>query len=204
MSHYFISDDTVKSRPHLIEFTLSGHAFSLISDAGVFSKNQLDPGSEALLKVLADRDFTGPILDLGSGIGSIGIVLRTLFSSIKVCMLEINQRAVNLAMENIRRSQLSNVEIRLSDVCQALQKDEKFVAVVTNPPIRAGKSMVYRFFREGYDHLSDGGSLYFVMRKSHGAPSAQKYVADLFGNCELLKRDRGYYIYRAIRTNEQK
>lgn len=204
MSHYFTSDEGVKSQPHLIEYTISNYTFSLISDYGVFSQGKLDRGSEALLKHLTSINLSGTILDLGAGIGVIGITLKTFFPELKVIMLEINERAIKMAKENIRRDNLADIEVRTSDVCSALRENEKFVAVVTNPPIRAGKNTVYRMFKEGYDHLFDGGSLFFVMRKSHGAPSAQKFVAELFGNCELVKRDHGYYIFHAVRNNEQK
>ena len=50
MSHYFINDDSLKSEKRIIKYTINSHYFELTSDIGVFSKNELDPGSELLIK----------------------------------------------------------------------------------------------------------------------------------------------------------
>ena len=49
--------------------------------------------------------------------------------------------------------------------------------------------------------LTLNGSLYVVIRKDQGAKSASKFIENIYGNCELIKRDKGYYIYRAINQN---
>ena len=197
MSHYFINDERLPHDEFTINYSLGGVNFSLVSDRGVFSKQRLDPGSEALLKVLLTRGLTGQILDLGAGIGVMGITLKTLRPSLHITMLEINERAVNLAKRNWENSKLGESNILVSDVYDALTNEQLFDAIVVNPPIRAGKKVVYAMLGEGQKHLNNGGALYFVMRKSHGAKSAQAYVESVYGNCHLLKRDAGYYIYQA-------
>ena len=77
-----------------------------------------------------------------------------------------------------------------------------FDQIVINPPIRAGKKVIYKMFEEAKGLLNTNGSLFFVMRKSHGSESAQKFVTSVFGNCTLLKRDKGYYIYQAINDDQ--
>ena len=71
-----------------------------------------------------------------------------------------------------------------------------------NPPIRAGKVVTYAMYEGAFTHLIDGGSLFIVIRKNQGAPSASKYIESIFGNIELLKKDKGYYIYQAKKVSK--
>lgn len=201
MSHYFKNDDALPSEEFIVTYTLGGENFTLTSDRGVFSKNKIDAGSAALLKVIYEQGIDGKVIDLGAGIGVIGITLKVLFPNIQVTMLEINKRALNLAKRNWDAYKLATSDIRLSDVYSAINKGETFDAIIVNPPIRAGKQIVYKMLGESHEHLNLGGALYFVMRKSHGAKSAKTYVESVFGNCDLLKRHKGYYIYSAKKTN---
>ena len=56
MSHYYINDDKLESKPRLISFTMDGKTISLMSDNGVFSKNELDQGTEILIRSLLPLD----------------------------------------------------------------------------------------------------------------------------------------------------
>ncbi|MGI6713638.1 MAG: class I SAM-dependent methyltransferase [Bacilli bacterium] len=198
MRHYFTENDDLPSEKRLVTYVIDDVRFTLISDLGVFSKDELDLGSETLLKVLLKEKIQGPLLDLGSGIGTIGLTLAKLRPGVPVTLLEISSRAVALSQINAEKLQLENVDIRQSDIYSALSETEKFAIIVTNPPIRAGKQVVYGFLGESQKHLVEHGQLYFVMRKSHGAKSAAKYVETIFGNCELVKKNRGFYVYRAV------
>lgn len=198
MHHYFTDNDDLKSALRPVEYVIDGIQFTLVSDRGVFSKNTLDQGSATLIKALLFEDLQGSLLDLGSGIVIIGLTLAKLKNNLQVTLLEINRRALDLSKKNAEILSLSNVDIRYSDCYQAVAPDEKFTVIVTNPPIRAGKKTVYEFLGGSRAHLLDNGRLYFVMRKSHGALSAARYVEEVFGNCQLIKRHQGYYIYRAI------
>ena len=197
MGQYFTNDDNVKSSPHEISVTLYDKKYTFISDNGVFSKNEIDDGSISLLKILFMQPLGGRILDVGCGYGTIGLILKHFFPTSEIEMVDVNRRALSLAQENARRMNLI-VKIYESDILNNV--DGEFDNIVTNPPIRAGKKVVYAIFAQAYAHLKKLGALYFVIRKDQGAPSAQKEVISLFGNCELLKRDKGYYIYRAIKS----
>lgn len=198
MRHYFTENDDLPSQKRLISFVINDVEFTFTSDLGVFSKDELDAGSEVLIKTLLREGVQGPLLDLGSGIGIIGLTLAKLCPDVPITLLEISSRAVELSRLNAQNLQLESVDIRPSDVYQALREDEKFAMIITNPPIRAGKKVVYDFLGGSKAHLLEHGQLYFVMRKSHGAKSAAMYVTTIFGNCQLVKKHRGFYVYRAI------
>lgn len=201
MPQYFDNNENLSSRKREISVSIYGHDYSFISDNGVFSKSEIDYGSIALLKVLLKEKIKGQILDIGCGYGTIGLILAKEISMCNVTLIDINLRACALARENALRWKLNNVRIIESDIFQNI--DEEFDVIVTNPPIRAGKKVIYSIFGQSYQHLKQNGSLYLVIRKSHGAESAQKYIKSVFSNCELLERDKGFYIYRAIKVENE-
>ena len=88
-------------------------------------------------------------------------------------------------------------EALLSDGFSAVEGE--FDAVITNPPIRAGKKVVYGIFEGAAAHLADGGALYAVVRKQQGAPSALAFLKELFREAEVIERSGGYWILRAIK-----
>ncbi len=195
MSQYFENDDSIKSSPRSIEYDIFNRHFSLKTDLGVFSKNGIDEGTYAFLKVLIPLQLKGRILDVGCGYGALGLTLASFIPSSDFVLVDVNDRALNLASENIKRLNLRNVTCLRSDIYQNVEG--QFDSIVINPPIRAGKKVIYQMFSGAYDYLVDGGSLFIVIRKSHGAFSARDYIESVFGNCTLLKRDKGYYIYQA-------
>lgn len=69
--------------------------------------------------------------------------------------------------------------------------------MISNPPIRAGKKVVHQVIEEAYDHLNLSGTLTIVIQKKQGAPSAKAKMEEVFGNAEVVKKDKGYYILRS-------
>ena len=199
MSHYFVNDESVASKPRLICYSFNGVDFSLESDNGVFSKNELDKGSELLIEQLLPINLGENILDIGCGIGVIGLTLAYFHPSLKVCLTDVNTRALGLCNENANSLKLSQrVTILQSDIYQKIEG--KYSSIVSNPPIRAGKKVTYEIYRGALDHLIDSGSLYIVIRKNQGAKSVMSYLEELFGNVALLAREKGYYVLKATKN----
>ena len=198
MSHYFVNDDKVVSKPRSICYSINGVDFSLESDNGVFSKNELDKGSELLIKELLPINLGENILDIGCGIGVIGLTLAYFTPSLKVCLSDVNTRALSLCSANANSLKLSQrVTILQSDIYEKIEG--KYSSIVSNPPIRAGKKVTYEIYRGALDHLVDSGSLYIVIRKNQGALSVKSYLEELFGNVALLAREKGYYVLKATK-----
>lgn len=200
MPQYFDNNPDLASKPKYISFTIQERNFSFKSDIGVFSKNQVDEGTKAFLKVLLTRPLSGKILDMGCGYGALGLTLASFFPQSTFVLADVNERALELAQENQKRLHLENVTCILSNIYENIT--DLFHSIVINPPIRAGKSVIYEMFRGAYEHLNDDGSLFIVIRKSHGAHSAQAYIEKVFGQCLLLKKEKGYYIYEAKKENK--
>lgn len=68
-----------------------------------------------------------------------------------------------------------------------------------NPPIRAGKALIYQLYEQAYHHLEPQGVLYVVIRKSHGALSSKEKLMQLFGNCVIINRNKGFYVLKTIK-----
>ena len=198
MSQYFDNDTSLKSEKKVIKFTYKSETLSFYTDIGVFSKNEIDEGSIGLLNVVTDQMLSGHILDVGCGYGTLGLTIAKLFPNVSVSMFDVNERAVDLTNQNINANHVDNAIVFVGSTYQALTKDE-FQTIVINPPIRAGKKVYYPLLSDAFNYLTDGGTLYFVIRKSHGALSARDHVVQTFGNCDLVKKHHGFYVYKAVK-----
>ena len=190
MSYYFTSNNGKQPNRKKITFRFLASMETFISDDGVFSKDTLDFGSRVLLENLVPRTLEGELLDLGCGIGYIGILLKKYHPELKVSMVDINETAVELARENSRLYGQDNI-VLVSDGLSAVEG--QFDIIVTNPPIRTGKDNIYRLFKEGFSHLKAQGKMYVVIRKKQGAESAVRYLGTL-GKTEVIDRVKGYWI----------
>lgn len=196
-THYYSkTQENVKSNPNVYTFNFREHTFRFHTDNGVFSKDYIDYGSFALLKAFKPNDLKEDILDMGAGYGPIGITISNLYNR-HVVMCEINERAYNLNLKNIEENK-ADAEVYQSDLFEMV-KGKTFSSIVTNPPIRAGKDIVFKIYEESYNHLVSNGELWVVIQKKQGAPSSKEHIEEIFGNCEIVERDKGYYILKAIK-----
>ena len=195
MSHYFTDNRQLAQNRKEISFRFSCFNFVFVSDNGVFCKDKIDEGSIALLKTLSEYQLGKRILDVGCGYGVIGITLKKCFPESTVDMVGINPRAVELAQINAKKNKC-DVHIFESDIYSNVNCFN-YTDIITNPPIRAGKKVIYKIFEEAYDHLDKNGALWVVIRKSHGALSACRFIEGIFGNCTILNKEKGYYILKS-------
>lgn len=195
MSQYFDNDKSIKSDKRLISFYFNDRKYNVYSDNGVFSKDRFDYGSNVLLNSINISELSGNVLDLGCGIGVVGVILGTLNKNIDIDMVDVNERAIDLSKENIS---LNNIKanVFISDVYSNIGKRYDFI--ITNPPIRAGKDVVRKFLIGSYNYLKEDGVLYFVMRKNHGVKSMIGELSDRFDVC-ILSRDKGFYAVKCTK-----
>ena len=191
------TNNELPSNEKIIYAKINDESFKFKTDNGVFSKDFLDFASKLLLeKMDYDSLLDGAILDVGCGYGPIGIYLSHVTKK-DVVMLDINPRALALSRENLV---LNNVSARvLESDCLDNVINEKFACVITNPPIHAGKEVVYKIFDQSYKVLIEGGSLWIVIQEKHGAPSAIKKLKTVFPTVEVFYKKKGFYILRCIK-----
>lgn len=189
---YFAENPDAEHDIHELKVQLLGQKMTFLTDAGVFSKKMIDYGSQALLKCL-DFHKQESVLDVGCGYGTLGLTLVKA-KEVEATLVDINQRALDLARQNAERNQVL-ATIFQSNIYQNVEG--RFHHIISNPPIRAGKQVVHEVIAGSYAHLLEGGDLTIVIQKKQGAPSAKAKMEDVFGNCEILKKDKGYYILRS-------
>lgn len=196
MNHYFRNDDKLKSEKRVLDLYINDNKLSFVSDIGVFSNTQIDYGSYTFLKTILKEEKVTKLLDVGCGYGVLGITLKYLKHAEVVDMVDINERAVDLTKINIDKYKLENVNCFISDGLNNVEG--KYDRIVINPPIRAGKVVIYKMFEDSKLHLNDNGALYIVIKKSLGANSAIKKLQEVFSNVEVLEKDKGYFIIKSF------
>ena len=93
-------------------------------------------------------------------------------------MVDVNERAVGLARRNAEANGVYNARALVSDGLAAVEPG--LDVCVTNPPIRAGKAVVYGFFAQAQEK-----------------PSALKYLGGIFALARVREKDAGYWILEA-------
>ena len=187
--YYYTNAPTSEHEERHFTTVFMGKTLAFDTDAGVFSKQHVDPGSELLCKSLPE--LHGRVLDMGCGWGAMTVMTLSRFPELKMTMADVNERALALAKRNAEKNHMQ-AEAVLSDGFSAVEGE--FDAVITNPPIRAGKAVIYRMFEDAKAHLASGGKLILVIRKQQGAPSALKFLKELYASAEVIARDGGYWI----------
>jgi len=187
MSYYFSNDDKVKSDIKKHDVLINSKSFSFYTDNGVFSKKGLDFGTRSLL--LYVNDINGDVLDFGCGYGPIGIYIKKVFDA-NVDMIDINERSIDLAKKN---AELNKVEVNIfkSNIYENITK--KYDYIITNPPIRVGKKILYEILVNAKDYLKENGEMIFVINKDQGAKSTMKDLEKYY-NVKLLGKEKGFYI----------
>ncbi len=154
----------------------------------------MDRGTEILLEAVCGEGLKGSLLDLGCGVGVVAVICTKLFQT-ETYAVDINPRAVELTQLNSAGNGVQ-VDAFVSDGFTSV--DSTFDTVLTNPPIRAGKAVIYRMLEDAKTHLNPGGALYAVIRRKQGAESALRKLEEVFGNCTVAARDKGYWVLKSV------
>ena len=198
MNHYFSEKPEIKSEKKRIKYTIQNKKFEFITDNGVFSKSKVDFGTDLMLNEFLKKNRgleveKIKILDIGCGYGVVSVVLKSFYPEISITLSDVNERALELSEENLKKYGINDYHIIKSDAFEKIT--EKFDVILSNPPIRAGKDIIFKIYSEAYEHLNENGEFYCVIQTKHGAKSTQKKLMEIFGNCDTVTIDGGYRIF---------
>lgn len=191
MGQYFSNED-LKSNIQKYNVDILGNRYSFYTDNGVFSKEKLDFGTRVLLENIPIEKLHGDILDVGCGYGVIDIVLGKIVDA-KFLGVDVNRRALHLAEMNKKENKLSNIDFIESSCYENVSG--KYDFIITNPPIRAGKKIVYEIVMGAKNYLKDEGSLFIVVRKEQGAKSMIRDLEEIY-KVEILNKVKGFFVIK--------
>lgn len=191
MSYYFDKNTDTKSNEKTVHVNIKNNVYTFITDNNVFSKRGLDFGTRTMLESIDLNNITGDILDFGCGYGPVGIYIKSNTNS-NVDMVDINERAIELAKKNAKLNMV-DVNIYYSDIYSEVTK--KYDYIITNPPIRVGKEILYKILVGALDHLKDNGKLIFVINKDQGAKSTMEYLKTYY-DVQILDKNKGFYVFQ--------
>ena len=196
MTQYFENNDRLKNNRESHQVIIKDQRYTFITDNGVFSKRGLDFGTRTLLETIPLDRINGNVLDVGCGYGFMGVSLAKIKNA-HVTMCDVNKRALHLAEKNALENGVSNsVKVIESDIYQNIT--DIYDLIITNPPIRAGKNVVYGILDGARDRLKAKGELWFVIRKDQGAKSTIKHVEENY-DVEVVTKSKGFYIVKATK-----
>ena len=191
MTHYFTDNNDLSSSQREFDYYFANEVFRFTTDNGVFSKANVDYGSYILIKTIYLKDLGKSLLDLGSGYGPIGIILKRFNPNVDIEMVDVNSRAIKLAILNCK-SNKTDIKVHLCE--NILELENNFDTITLNPPIRAGKKVIYDLYEKANKKLNKNGHLYIVIRKAQGANSSLSKLETLFNTVTVINKDSGYYV----------
>jgi 16S rRNA G1207 methylase RsmC len=193
--HYFSDRPEIASDPSTVTVDVGGVSMELTSDTGVFSRGRLDPGTSVLLREMPLPDGDGPVLDLGCGYGPIACVLATHRPSMPIVGVDVNERALELLRANASRLNLDKVAGSLPD---AVDGDQRFTHIYSNPPIRIGKQALHDLLSRWLPRLVPGGTAYLVVQRNLGADSLAKWLAGEGYAVTRIASHRGFRVLQVV------
>ncbi len=191
--HYFSGKPTSEKKYGLVIAPLRGKECTFLTCSGVFSPTKIDLGTWLLVDSMQIAPDS-KVLDLGCGYGVLGIVAAKLAPTGFVTMVDVNERAIELAKKNIRRNGVLNAKAKRGDL-YAPVSGETFDVILSNPPFSAGMETVFSIISGGREHLNPGGSIQVVARHSKGGRRVEEMMRGAYGNCEAIGRRSGFRVY---------
>jgi 16S rRNA (guanine1207-N2)-methyltransferase len=193
---YFSGTPTSTSRRRQVELVVADLTATLVTDAGVFSPDRIDPGTRLLLQAAPAPAVPPQVaVDLGCGYGPIARVLAHRFPACRVIAVEVNERARALAAENL--ASLPNVAVVAPDDITA---DLPVDLLWSNPPIRIGKAALHALLLEWLGRLTPTGEAVLVVQKHLGADSLARWIAGEGWVVERLLSRQSYRLLRVCRS----
>jgi 16S rRNA (guanine1207-N2)-methyltransferase len=204
--HYSSENPDVKVKVFTVPVSLHRHLFLFKTVTGVFSYKKLDLGTKVFIEHMTLPKNKDCLLDLGCGYGPIGIVLARLMPQSSVYLIDTNKRALWCTRENIKYNlpeRSGKVSVVHGSYFKPIQnKNIKFNAIYTNPPLRNGRKEFLSLCRDIPSFLKRNGQFQFVIKKKMGANYIFNYLtqnlSDLYGNIEVTFKRSGFWIFSLV------
>lgn len=181
----------------MITVQINGIALQLQTDSTLFSPNQADPGTLAMLSCVSLHE-NDKLLDLGCGYGLVGIYSAKIIGESRITMTDINPLAIRIAGENATVNQVPGIRILQSDGFSSID-DTGYTLILSNPPYHTDFSVAKHFIEKGFNRLTLGGKMIMVTKRKEWYKN--KFIA-IFGGVRINETN-GYFVFTAEKRNNR-
>jgi 16S rRNA G1207 methylase RsmC len=198
--HYFSTEPASPAQKRQIDINVAGRRLRFQTSSGVFSADRLDPGTAILLRKapLPGPDTSGDLLDLGCGYGPIAVTLALCAPRATVHAVDVNRRALDLALANAASAGVANVVVGEPD---QVPDAVRFAQIWSNPPIRVGKVELHDLLATWLPRLAPGGIAWLVVARNLGADSLHEWLSTQGWPVTRHASGNGYRILRVDAQN---
>jgi len=194
MPHYFETPAPDARAPGRVRLPVAGRTLQLVTDAGVFSRVRLDPGTSVLLEVIPPPPAAGDLLDAGCGYGPIALSMAVQAPDAVVWAVDVNERARALCAANAAAAGAANVRVLAPDEVPA---GVRFARIASNPPVRVGKEVLHDLLQRWLGRLRPDGEAYLVVQKHLGSDSLQRWLIEQGWPTDRVASRRGFRVLRS-------
>ncbi|MEM6406751.1 MAG: methyltransferase [Pseudomonadota bacterium] len=176
---------------------LCGKDYQFHTTWGLFSPKAIDTGTRLLLQHMQIQP-TDRTLDLGCGYGPLGMVMAQ--HATHCCLVDKDFVAVEYARANLKRNQIPNANVVLSNGLQHIPP-QTFTLVASNLPAKSNKEHYILFFHDICQHLEPGGRCYVVVVNGL-RHFIKRTFKTLFGNYTKIKQSTTHTVALATKQQE--
>jgi 16S rRNA G1207 methylase RsmC len=201
-NHYYSTKPRSRIKKGLIKTTLRGKEYTFLTASGIFSYRRIDKGTRLLVESMKIPK-KGTIIDLGCGIGVIGLVAASENPDLYVVLSDVNPRATQIAAENVKLMGLENAEV-VTGVLYKPVNQRVFDAIITNPPVSASMSKVVKpLVMQAPKHLKPQGFIQLVVQTNKGGNTLAGYLDTAFGSHMVVSKQGGYRVLFAKKRDSK-
>jgi 16S rRNA G1207 methylase RsmC len=158
----FPTEDFINRR---ITYRFSGAELHLDLSLGLFSSAGVDTGSMLLLKTLAKEApvaSSSAILDVGCGVGTLGLALAKKLPGSLVTMVDRDEMAVVFTKHNAALNGIENIRADSRLMLEG-PHETHYDLILTNFPAKAGEPVLEDFINRSLSYLNPGGRTAIVI-----------------------------------------
>ncbi len=184
ISHYSNKEVSLRCAEGNLSFVLS---------QALFSSYEIDKGSRFLLKTVQKNiDFSSiqQVLDIGCGIGTLGVSLQKCYPHLRVSLQDRDALALAFSRYNAQKNSAEGVQVIGGLAFQGL-RGQHFDLVISNIPAKVGEPVLRQIYRSMLIH----GMLSAIVVVNPLADYTQQTLAELDARILYQEQSSGHSVF---------
>ena len=174
-----------------VTYTAAGQSFSIQTYPGVFSYKKIDKATDFLLRSTSFHP-ADKVLDLGCGVGIVGLVAARRCPQGQVEMVDIDPRAVALALRNVTTNNIKNAAVYASHIYDSVVSKD-FDKIIVNLPAQIAKPVQQQILRGSREHLKPDG-VFLVVVQARLQRFVKRVLREVFAEVKFLGKESHFVI----------